>query len=114
MRTTLIVLSITALLAVAAGSAAANPQGAGARTPGSSPVALQHRYLGRDLVAVAPDTQVAALDPARSSGAPAAPVAEPGFKWGDAAIGAGLLAAVLALSAGALALARRDRPVAAR
>ena len=114
MRTTLIVISLTALLAVGAGSAAANPRGAGERTPGgSAPVALQHRYVGRDLVAVAPDTQVA-LDPARSSGAPAAPAAEPGFRWGDAAVGAGLLAAVLALSAGGLALVRRDRPLAAR
>ncbi len=114
MRVTLIVLSMTALLAVGAGSAAANPRGAGERTPGSAPVALEHRYLGRDLVAVAPDTQVAALGPARSSGAPPAPAAEPGFKWGDAAIGAGLLAAVLALSAGGLALARRARPLAVR
>jgi hypothetical protein len=128
MRTTLISLSIAALLAVGAGSAAADPWGVEAGAPGRALAArseglqrhyvgrnepLQHRYVGRDLVAVAPATQVVATHPARS-GAPPAAVAESGFDWGDAMIGAGLLAALLGVSAGALTLVRRERPVAAR
>ncbi len=114
MRTTLIVLSITALLAVGAASAAADPWGPGERAPVGRSESLQHRYVGRDLVSVAPDAQAAVAHPVRSSAAPSAPVAEPGFKWGDAAIGAGLLAALLVLSAGGAALVRRSRPLTAR
>ena len=117
MRTTLIVLSIAALLAIGAGSAFANPNEPGASAPGHAAAArnaaLQHRYVGRDLIAVAPGPQADVTPLRRASAAPSAPVAEPGFSWGDAMIGAGLLAALLALSAGVVRM-RRHRPLAAR
>ena len=108
MRITFIVLAVAALLALGTGSAVARP--APADTPGA---ALQHRYVGRDLVAVSPDSQVVATDARRSSAVPSAPAPAAGFDWTDAGVGAGLLAALLGLSAGVV-LIRRHRPLAAR
>ena len=107
MRATLITISVVALLAVSAGPASARPN----PVTGAGDAALHAqtmRILGRHY------QHLAALDASRAP-APApivhvTRVADGGFDWADAGIGAGLAAALLLAAAGVSTLRRQHSP----
>jgi hypothetical protein len=110
MCATLTTVSAVALLAAGAGSAAARPadmllhRSDAARhvqAIGTQPV--NYRHLGGDRPTVASPTQRA---PAPIVRVTRAPLADGGFDWADAAIGAGLTAALLLGAAGVAAIRR--------
>jgi hypothetical protein len=107
MRATLITISVLALLAVGAGPASARPgpsTGAGdAANHAQSMRALGHHY--QRLAAAAP------AESAPASVVRVTRVADGGFDWADAAIGAGLAAALL-LTAGGVSTVRRQHTLA--
>ena len=116
MRTTLTAISVLALLATGASSAAARPadmplrpDNVTSRQPAASvpvpTVGQQHRYLGSDAKLVpTPLPHVHAATTRFASG---------GINWADVGIGAGLAAALLLTAAGVWA-ARRHPPMTTR
>ncbi len=113
MRSTLTTISIVALLALGASSAAARPEvfvksGHSVRAVSVRSLGLQHRY-GQDV------TGVAAPEPAAPPVARTvpAPVAGGGFNWVYAGAGAGLAVALL-LGAAGVSAARRQPSMPAR
>ncbi|MEA2282235.1 MAG: hypothetical protein QOK21_2842 [Solirubrobacteraceae bacterium] len=114
MRATLTTASAVALLAASAGSAAARPDIPSARTDAALHAQAMHAQGVHDTRLRRHQTTVA------SSGTPAAaptvrvaPLADGGFEWADAGIGAGLAAGLL-LSAAGVAAVRRHPPVRTR
>ena len=128
MRATLITTSVLALLAAGAGPAAARPEPATGRADAAIH-AQAMRAQGRHYQHLAPlaasdapahglrDEQRAAVaasrEPAPASIVRVTRVADGGFDWADAGIGAGLAAALL-LSAAAVSTLRRQHPLATR
>ena len=120
MRSTLTTISVVALLATGASSAAARPADVPVRqgratTHQPAPVTVptvgqQHRYLGSDARLVP-----SALDstPTPTVRVATTRIADGGVNWADVAIGAGLAAALL-LSAAGLWAARREPPMTTR
>ena len=115
MRATLTTLTAAALLAAGAGSAAARP----ADLPVAHSDAARHaqavrtqpvNHLGGDRPTVASPAQPA---PAPIVRVARAPLADGGFDWADAGIGAGLSAALL-LGAAGVAVIRRPPMTTAR
>jgi hypothetical protein len=112
MRATLTTASVVALLATGAGSAAARPDMPTARSDAALHAqsmraqGIHYTQLRRQGTTVA------------SSSAPAptvrvAPLADGGFEWADAGIGAGLAVALL-LSAAGVSAVRRHSPIQTR
>ena len=118
MRSTLTTISVVALLATGASSAAARPADVPVRqgratTHQPAPVTVhtvgqQHRYLGSDARLVP-----SALDSTPTVHVATTRIADGGVNWADVAIGAGLAAALL-LSAAGLWAARREPPMTTR
>ncbi len=116
MRSTLTAISVVALLAAGASSAAARPadmpvRHSHATTHQPAAVAVptvgqQHRYLGSDARLVP-----SPLDstPARTVHVATTRVADGGVNWADVGIGAGLAAALLLSAAGVWAARREPR-----
>jgi len=107
MRSTLTTISVVALLATVASSAAARPADTplghsqvtsrqAARTSLPS-VGLQHRYLGSDARLVASPI---ASTPVPTVHVATTRIADGGVNWADVGIGAGLTAALLLAAAG--------------
>jgi hypothetical protein len=112
MRATITTASVVALLAASAGSAAARPDIPSARTDAALHAramrgqGAHYTQLRRHQVTVAsPGTPAATVR--------VAPLADGGFQWADAGIGAGFAAALL-LSAAGVSAVRRHPPVKAR
>ena len=119
MRTTLTAISVAALLAAGAGSAAARPADvpiprsdaalqAQADIPTARTDALQHAQAMRSL---ALNNRHAIVAPsAQPAPAPTVHVTrvDDGFDWADAGIGAGVATALLLLSAAGMAAMRRQ------
>jgi hypothetical protein len=118
MRSTLTALSVVALLAAGASSAAARPADmpirhvhVASRQPVAGPsVGQQHRYLGSDARLV---PSPIASTPLRPVHVATTRVTDGGINWADVGIGAGLAAALL-LSAAVVWAARREPPMTTR
>jgi hypothetical protein len=113
MRATLTTASAVALLAAAAGSASARPADlplhrgdVTGHPPAMSIPPLNYQHVGGDRHMVASSAQPAPGPIARIT---RTPLADGGFDWADAGIGAGLTAALL-LSGAGVAVSRRHRP----
>jgi len=113
MRATLTSISVVALLAGSAGSAAARPAMPIARTDAALHAqamrsqGLHYAQLRRDVSTVVSPSEPAPVRVVR------APLVDGGFEWADAGIGAGLAAALL-LSAAGVSAVRRHPPMATR
>ena len=119
MRTTLTAVSVAALLAAGAGSAAARPADvpiprsdaalqAQADIPTARTDAALHARAMRSLTNLASSAKPAAAPTVRVTRV------DDGFDWADAGIGAGVATALLLLSAAGLATARRQPRAASR
>jgi hypothetical protein len=110
MRATLTTVSAVALLAAGAGSAAARPadkplhlSDAARHAQAIRTQPVNYRHLGGDRPTVASPAQPA---PAPIVRVTRAPLADGGFDWADAGIGAGLAAALLLGAAGVSGIRR--------
>jgi hypothetical protein len=111
MRATLTTASVVALLAVGAGPAAADPPDSQTGRADAAMHAQIMRAQGRHLQHLA--ALAAASEPAPTPIVRVTRVADGGFDWADAGIGAGMAAAVL-LSAAGVSTLRRQHALATR